>query len=142
MGAAIFWLITGAVVFAIDVLTSNFCFVLLAAGSIAAAIGAGAGLEMTYQVIIYAIVNIVSVSIGYPWLKKKYKKMCKRTPLMEETYIGKVFEADKEIKDKAQFKVGGEYWTIVNKGEIINAGDKFEIVGIDGIKLIVQKCAM
>ena len=139
MGAVIFWLITGGVVFAIDILTSNFCFVLLAIGSIAAAIGAGVGLETTSQVIIYAVVNTISISVGYPWLKKKYKKMCKRTPLMEETYIGKIFEADKEIKDKAQVKVGGEYWTVINNDEIIRIGDKFQITGIDGIKLTVKK---
>lgn len=139
MGTVIFWLITGGVAFAIDILTSNFCFILLAAGSIAASIGAGFGLEITMQVIIYAIVNIISVSIGYPWLKKKYKKMCKRTPLMEETYIGKIFEADKEIKDKAQVKVGGEYWTVINKDEIIKVGEKFQITGIDGIKLVIKK---
>ena len=139
MGTVIFWLITGCIVFAIDILTSNFCFVLLSAGSIAAAISAGLGVEFIIQVIIYAVVNIISVSVGYPWLKKKYKKMCKRTPLMEETYIGKIFEADKEIKVKAQVKVGGEYWTVINKDEIIKPGDKFQITGIDGIKLVVKK---
>lgn len=139
MGTVIFWLITGCIVFAIDILTSNFCFVLLSAGSIAAAIGAGFGMEFIIQVIIYAVVNIISVSVGYPWLKKKYKKMCKRTPLMEETYIGKILEADKEIKGKAQVKVGGEYWTVVNNDEIIKPGDKFQITGIDGIKLVVKK---
>ena len=65
--------------------------------------------------------------------------MCKRTPLMEETYIGKIFEADKEIKDKAQVKVGGEYWTVINNDEIIKVGDKYQITGIQGIKLIVKK---
>ncbi|MBE6063276.1 MAG: NfeD family protein [Clostridium butyricum] len=139
MGMVIFWLVLGGIAFIVDILTSNFCFVLLAAGSIAAAIGAGAGLEVMYQIIIYAVVNVISISIGYPWLKKKYKKMCNRIPLMEEKYIGKIFEADKEIKDKAQYKVGGEYWTLVNCGEIINVGDKFEIIGIEGIKFIVKK---
>lgn len=139
MGAVIFWLITGGIAFAIDILTSSFCFILLAIGSIAAAIGAGLGLEITIQVIIYAVVNIISVSIGYPWLKKKYKKMYKRTPLMEETYIGKVFEANKEIKDKAQVKVGGEYWTVINNDEVIKVGEKFQIIGIDGIKLVIKK---
>ena len=58
---------------------------------------------------------------------------------MEETYIGKILEADKEIKGKAQVKVGGENWTVVNNDEIIKPGDKFQITGIDGIKLVVKK---
>lgn len=139
MGTIIFWIVTGLIAFGIDILTSSFCFVLLGIGSIAAACAAGVGLTFGIQVIIYAIVNIISVSIGFPYLKKKYKKMCIRTPRMEETYIGKTMESDKEIQNKAQIKVGGEYWTAVNEGEVINKGDKFEITGIDGIKLKIKK---
>ena len=57
---------------------------------------------------------------------------------MEESYVGKVFEAEEEIKDSARIKVGGIYWTAVNKSEKILIGQKFQIVGIDGNKLIIK----
>ena len=58
---------------------------------------------------------------------------------MEEKYIGKILESDKEIKDTAQIKLGGDYWMVVNRGKVINSGDKFKIIGLNGIKLLIQK---
>lgn len=139
IGFAIFWLFIAICAFAIDILTSNFCFMLFSIGAIIAAICAALGVPFMIQIIVFAIVSIISLSIGYPWLKKKYKNMHKNTPLMEETYIGKIIESDKQINDKAQIKVNGEYWTAINDGDIINVGDKFLITGIEGIKLKIKK---
>jgi membrane protein implicated in regulation of membrane protease activity len=139
MGSAVFWLIIAICAFAIDILTSNFCFMLFSIGAVVAAICGALGLPFIMQVIIFAIISIISLAIGYPWLKKKYKNMNKNTPLMEETYIGKVMESEKEIVSKAQVKVNGEYWTVINEGDVINAGEKFIITGIQGIKLKIKK---
>ena len=139
MGAVIIWIFMAIGAFVVDILSSNFCFVLLSAGAIAAAICASVGASVVIQIIVFSIVNIISIAAGYPWLKKKFKKGFRRTPLMEETYIGKVIESDKEIRNKSQFKVGGEYWTVVNIGKIIEPGDKFKITGIEGIKLLIKK---
>lgn len=135
----IFWLIVAIAVFAIDVLTSNFCFVLLSIGGIAAAIASALGVSVIVQVIIFAVVGIISLAVGYPILKEKFKKTYKRTPLMEEGYIGRVMRAESDIKDKAQIKVNGDYWTVINKKGLIHAGEKFEITGIEGIKLEIEK---
>ena len=139
MGSVILWILIAVGVFIIDILSSSFCFILLSIGSVAASICAYAGFSFIVQVIIFSVVNIISIAIGYPWLKKKFKKGFVRTPLMEERYIGKVLESDKEIKDKAQVKVSGEYWTVVNQGKIIKPGDRFKITGIEGIKLLIKK---
>jgi membrane protein implicated in regulation of membrane protease activity len=139
MSLVIFWLLVVIGAIAIDVLTSNFCFMLFSIGAIVAAVCATLGISFINQIIIFSIISIISLAIGYPWLKKKYKEMNKKTPLMEETYIGKIIESEKEIKDKAQIKVNGEYWTAINEGEIINAGEKFVITRIQGIKLIIKK---
>ena len=85
------------------------------------------------------VINLITVSLGYPWAKKKFKKSVKRTPLMEETYIGRVMKAEEDIIEKAKVKVDGIYWTVLNKGEEIKRGENFEIIGIEGIKLIIKK---
>lgn len=139
MGWVIVWLIIAIVAGAIDVLTSNFFFVLFSIGSIVAAICAGLGVSFLYQIIVFSIISLIAMIFGYPWLKKKYKMMHKRIPLMEETYIGKILIAEKDIETKAQIKVGGEYWTAVNEGEKITKNEKFEITGIDGIKLKIKR---
>jgi len=139
MGGAVFWLIIAIFAFAIDILTSNFCFMLFSIGAIVAAICGALGVPFVIQIVIFAIISIISLSIGYPWLKKKYKNMHKNTPLMEETYIGKIMESEKQIISKAQVKVNGEYWTVINEGDVINVGEKFIITGIQGIKLKIKK---
>ena len=139
MSYAVFWLIIAIVAFAIDVLTSNFCFMLFSIGAIVAAICGALGVPFIMQVVIFAIISIISLMIGYPWLKKIYKGMQKNIPLMEETYIGKIMESEKEIVNQAQVKVNGEYWTVINEGEVIHVGEKFVITGIQGIKLKIKK---
>jgi len=139
MGFAVFWLIIAICAFTIDILTSNFCFMLFSIGAVVAAICGALGVPFIMQVIIFAIISIISLSIGYPWLKKKYKTMHKNTPLMEETYIGKIMESEKEIISKSQIKVNGEYWTVINEGDVIHVGEKFIITGIQGIKLKIKK---
>lgn len=139
LGSAVFWLIVAICAFAIDILTSNFCFMLFSIGAVVAAICAVLGVPFLIQILIFAIISIISLSVGYPWLKKKYKSMHKKTPLMEEKYIGRVMESEKEIVTKSQVKVNGEYWTVINEGNVIHEGEKFVITGIEGIKLKIKK---
>lgn len=139
MSAVIIWIIIAAVAIIIDIATSNFLFAWFTIGAIAAMIADLFGISFGVQVIIFLVINLITVSLGYPWAKKKFKKSVKRTPLMEETYIGRVMKAEEDIIEKAKVKVDGIYWTVLNKGEEIKTGENFKIIGIEGIKLIIKK---
>ncbi|MGN0025754.1 MAG: NfeD family protein [Clostridium sp.] len=139
MSAVIIWIIIAAIAIIIDIATSNFLFAWFTIGAIAAMIADLFGISFGVQVIIFLVINLITVSLGYPWAKKKFKKSVKRTPLMEETYIGRVMKAEEDIIEKAKVKVDGIYWTVLNKGEEIKTGENFEIIGIEGIKLIIKK---
>ena len=139
MGIVILWIIIAAVAILIDIATSSFLFVWFTVGAIAAMIAEVLGVSFGIQVIIFLVVNLITVSLGYPWAKKKFKTSVKRTPLMEETYIGRVMKAEENIGQRAKVKVDGIYWTVQNSGEEIKAGDNFKIIGIDGVKLIIEK---
>lgn len=139
MSAVIFWIIIAAIAIGIDIITSNFLFAWFTVGAIAAMIADLIGVPFGYQIIIFLILSLITISIGYPWAKKKFKKDVKRIPLMEETYIGRLMKAEEDIVDRARIKVDGVYWTVQNTGEKIKAGDSFKIIGIEGIKLIIKK---
>ena len=139
MSAVIIWIIIAAVAIIIDIATSNFLFAWFTIGAIAAMIADLFGISFGVQVIILLVINLITVSLGYPWAKKKFNKSVKRTPLMEETYIGRVMKAEEDIIEKAKVKVDGIYWTVLNKGEEIKTGENFKIIGIEGIKLIIKK---
>lgn len=136
--AIILWLVIGVGVILLDIGTSLFLFVWFAIGSVVAIIAALVGLSFAWQLILFGISSIIAISIGYPWSRKKFKNTVNRTKLMEEEYIGKTFIASEDIEDRYRFKVSGIYWTGENKGEKILKGQKFQVVGIEGNKLVIE----
>lgn len=139
MLSIIFWIVVAVIVTVLDILTSSFLFVWFAVGGFAAMVASMLGATWWLQVMVFLIVSIITISIGYPWAKKKFKASIKHTPLMEETYIGRVMKAESDILQKARVKVDGIYWTVQNQGDIIKKDSNFRIVGIEGNKLIVNK---
>jgi len=135
----IIWIIIAALVVIIDITTSNFLFSFFALGAIAAMISEIFNATVGTQIIIFLIVNLITVAIGYPLTRKSLKKKVERLPLMEEKYIGVVKEAEEDIKEEGRIKLEGIYWGIKNIGDEIKAGEKFKIISIEGIKLIVKK---
>ena len=134
--AIILWLVIGVGVILLDIGTS--LFVWFAIGSVVAIIAALVGLSFAWQLILFGISSIIAISIGYPWSRKKFKNTVNRTKLMEEEYIGKTFIASEDIDYRYRFKVSGIYWTGENKGEKILKGQKFQVVGIEGNKLVIE----
>jgi membrane protein implicated in regulation of membrane protease activity len=97
------------------------------------------GFSFTIQIIVFLVVSIVSMLIGYPVVKRTLKKSVKVTKTTEQGYIGRRLTADEEITEKARVKVDGIYWTVQKVGEDIKKGDKVQIVGLKGNKLLIKK---
>lgn len=133
------WIIVAIVMVAIDLATSAFLFSWIGLGAIVAMFANLLALSFLVQVIIFGIVSLIAIGIGYPWAKKKFKASIRTTPLMEETYIGMIFDAEERIESTAGIKISGIYWTVINEGEIIEKGDKFIITGIQGNKFTISK---
>lgn len=133
------WIIVAIVMVGIDLATSAFLFSWIGLGAIAAMFANLLALSFFTQVIIFGIVSLIAIGIGYPWAKKKFKASIRTTPLMEETYIGMIFDSEERIEDTARIKVSGIYWAAVNEGEAIRKGDKFIITGIQGNKFTINK---
>lgn len=138
MASTIFWLIVAVGAFALDVITSSFLFVWFTLGGLAAIIANFLGANFTVQLIVFAVASLISVGLGYPYAKNKFKKGEVKTPLMEETYIGKTFIAQEDIEYSGKAKIGGIYWTVVNEGKVILKGQRFKVIDIDGNKFIVE----
>lgn len=139
MNAIIFWIIIAGITIAIDIATSNFLFAWFVVGAVTAMVADFIGISFEVQIIIFLVVNLITIAIGYPWAKRKFKKSVKRLPLMEESYIGRIMKAEEDIVDRARVKVDGIYWTVQNTGEEIKKGENFKIIGIEGIKLNIKK---
>ena len=138
MALIIFWLLIAIGVIVVDLLTSAFLFIWFSIGALAAIVANLCGVNFAGQFTIFAAVSLISLLVCYPLVRKKFKKDMKKTPLMEEKYIGMTLTSDESIVDKTRIKVGGVYWTGENKGKLIKKGEKFKIIGIDGNKLLIK----
>lgn len=134
----IIWLIIAVLVIVVDLITSSFIFMWFSLGALVAIVLSLLGFSIWLQIIAFLVVGIITVCIGYPWAKKKFKAAINHVPTMEQEYIGMEMVAKDDIIEKGKIKVGGIYWTAYNKGKVIKAGDKFIITGIEGNKLTVK----
>lgn len=132
------WIIVAIAVIAIDFLTSSFIFMWFSIGAIGAMILSVFGAPLYIQFIMFIVIGLLALSIGYKWAKEKFNANINHTPTMEQTYIGKIMIAKDDIEEMSKIKVSGIYWTAYNKGPKIKAGDSFIITAIEGNKLVVN----
>lgn len=135
----VFWIIVAIVMIVIDLATSAFLFCWIGLAAIISMILNLFSLSFITQVIVFGIISLILILVGYPLVKKKFKTNINSLPLMEENYVGMIFEAEERIENTAQIKISGIYWVVVNEGEVIEKGDKFIIKDIRGNKFIINK---
>ena len=138
MWEVITWIIVAIVVIAIDIVTSSFIFMWFSIGALVAIILSLIGVSVTWQIVAFLIIGVATVSIGYPWAKKKFKADVNHVKTMEQNYIGMVMTAEEDMGETSLINVSGIYWTACNKGKIIKKGEEFTITGLEGTKLIVK----
>lgn len=138
MVEVIVWILVAIAVIAIDIITSSFVFMWFSLGAFVAIILSLIGISVAWQIVAFLVMGVATVSIGYPWAKKKFKADVNHVPTMEQTYIGKEMIANEDMEEKSKIKVSGIYWTAYNKGKIIKKGERYIITGIEGNKLIVK----
>lgn len=135
----ILWIVVGVVALGIDIATSAFIFVWFTVGAIAAGITQIFDYSFVVQLIIFIIVSGICTAVGYPIAKKTIKKSVKPTPTREKTYIGKLIVVDDDIIEKSSIKIDGVYWSVIKEGDLLQKGDKAEIVSVEGNKIIIKK---
>ena len=132
------WIIVIIAAVGIDIMTSAMIFIWFALGALGAIIAYVPGASVATQVIVFCILSIIGLVVGYPISKKIIKKSVRVTKTMEQTYIGKEFTAEDDIVNSGHVKINGSYWTVINDGPRIQKGEKFKIFGIKGTKLVVS----
>lgn len=139
MGMVFLWVILAAAALTVDIITSNILFVSFTVGGILAIIANSMQMSDTSQIIIFIVTSLIALSLIYPLITKKLKKTLSKTPLMEQSYIGRRLQLEEDIIERGKIKVDGIYWTAKTENGPIYKGDTAEIVGIDGNKLIIRK---
>lgn len=136
------WMIVGALMILFEVLTfGNLITVWFFFGAVGALIASYLTQSVIIQVLVFTITTIASLVLVRPIAKKVLLKE-KSISTNADRAIGEVIILDQEITPQkwGQAFYSGTVWSCVSHTqEHIKQGEKVMVVGIEGVKLIVEK---
>ncbi len=136
----ILWLVL-LVVFAVaEGLTAGLVSIWFALGAVAALVTSFATDSLLIQVIVFAVISVITMAIIRPLAAKFF------TPRHEATNADRIIGSTAvvvvpidNVNGTGQVKVGGKIWTARAPGEaIIPEGTKVKILRIEGVKVFVE----
>lgn len=138
----IFWLIAFGVLLLIEILTLGLTTIWFAAGALVAFLAAALNMPLLVQVIAFLVVSILMLIFTRPIMTKHLN--AKTTKTNAESLVGekaRVLIPVNNLKSEGQVMVNGMEWTARStKDEVIFSKDEMvKIVGISGVKLIIEK---
>jgi membrane protein implicated in regulation of membrane protease activity len=136
----IIWLIIAVVLIICEIAISIFFFVCLAVGSIVSAIFALFGATVWIQIIIFAIVSVISIFT----IRPLFKKIISKNKTVKSNIDALINEEGIVMEKIAPFKNGfikvqGEVWLANSKQEVFEIGDKVKIKEITGNIAVVER---
>ena len=139
---AIFWLGAFGVLLLIEILTLGLTTIWFAVGALAAFLLTLVNAPLALQIIVFVVVSMVMLIFTRPIMIKYLNK--KTTKTNAESLVGRrarVLIPVNNLKSEGQVMVNGMEWTARStKDEVTFQKDEMvHIVGISGVKLIVEK---
>ncbi len=138
------WLIIALLFFILEIFTSGIAVICFSFGALAACVGALFNLNLTWQVIIFALVTLLSFVCIRPLLMKLfYKKGKDEVKTNVDALIGRkgiVSESINPVTGQGRVKVDGDDWKAVSyNDEPIELGARVEIVKLESVIVTVKK---
>ena len=135
------WVIISIVCLILE-LTSGDCFILcFAIGAAVSAIVAGCGANLTVQIIVFAVVSVLSLLLVRPTLLKKLHKPNRERLSNAEAVIGQQGRVSEAIAAGGYGRVAidGDDWKALSAdGSAIDKGTTVRVVKMDSIILTVE----
>jgi inner membrane protein len=131
------WIVAGMGLLIGEMITGGFFLVFIALGCFGAALAASLGAMQAAQIIICAIVAVAGVAL----LRRPLKMRMLRS-IAYSADIGKELKLDQPVLPHQQTRISyqGTSWLATNlDAELMNAGDRVTIVGMDGNVLLIRK---
>jgi membrane-bound serine protease (ClpP class) len=119
--------------FVIGILVTIAAFLFFAAISGTTYYGLAISVELTLGIALIIIALIVAV-IFYLGVKAQFR----RVKTGKEALIGSKGIATTDLKPKGEIRVMGEFWEATAKDATISVGQAVEVVGMDGMLLVVK----
>lgn len=142
LNMTIFWLVLLVVLVIIELATMGLTTIWFAGGALAAALVSIPGTPIWLQVIVFLVVSALLLYFTRPIAVKYFNRDRIRTNT--ESLIGRqaiVISEINNIEGTGQVNTGGMEWTARSSynNVVLPAGAVVTILGIDGVKLIVEE---
>ena len=131
----IIWLALMAVLLIIEIMTLGLTTIWFAAGALFAFLTALLGLNQGIQVGVFVVVSVVLLFFTRPWAVKYLN-----TRTVKTNTEARVIADINNLKSEGQVVINGLEWTARSSDDtiIFRTGDVVTVVGIEGVKLIVE----
>lgn len=141
--AWLIWLAAALLLAVLEIFTLDLLFIMLAAGAAAGAIGAAAGLDLVWQIVLAAVVALAMMLVLRPFLLRHLRT---RVDLVETNVAALVGQAGSVLQptDAAggRVKIAGEVWSArTDDGGVLSSGQAVRVVRIDGATAVVTTAA-
>ena len=136
------WLIIAILLVILEICTAAFGSICFAIGAAVAAIAAGIGAGLTWQILIFVVVSMLTFIFLRPFMLKFIDRKSKDVKTNADALVGKRAVVSERI-DASQLTgrvaVDGDDWKAVSEdGSVIEKGTPVEIVKLDSIILTVK----
>ena len=137
---SVFWLIALIVFAVLEAATVGLVSVWFAAGSLAALIASGVGASPITQIIVFAVVTLITLALVRPLTRRYFNPRIVATNA--DRVIGQeavVIETVDNLNASGQVKVGGAIWSARSDDDRpIPKDTKVNVLRIEGVKLLVH----
>ena len=136
------WLIAASVLVILEVATAGFGVICFAIGAGFAALVAGLGANPTWQIVIFAVVSLLTFIFLRPVVMRFLDKKSKDVKTNADALVGRkgiVSERIDAAQHTGRVAIDGDDWKAVSEnGEIIDEGSSVEIIKLDSIIVTVK----
>jgi len=137
------WLVVAIILVIVEICTAAFGSICFAIGAGLAALGAGLGLSVTWQIVIFAVVSLLTFIFLRPFVLRFLDRKSKDVKTNAEALIGRkaiVSERIDASQHTGRVAVDGDDWKAVSEdGSVIEKGTTVEIVKLDSIIVTVKQ---
>lgn len=143
MQAYLIWLIAALALVIFEIFSATFGAICFAIGAGFSSLAAGLGLNLTWQVVIFSVVSLLTFIFLRPFMMKFLDRRSKDVKTNADALVGRkalVSERIDSTQHTGRVAVDGDDWKAVSAdGSVIEKGTEVEIVKRDSIILTVRK---
>ncbi|MCS4484255.1 NfeD family protein [Gleimia sp. 6138-11-ORH1] len=137
----LWWFLIALLLAVLEVISVDLFFLTLAIAATAAGVGSYFGLDLWWQIGIFAVVSVVLLLTLRPWARKLLEKSVPDTKLNFQALLGQAVQVEAAVNDTdGRVRLAGDTWTAVTKdSRVLEVGETAYVVEIKGATVVVSE---